>query len=168
MDSDINWLGREIKYKISSYFLWLSVKKGLPKELSKGSYSSIKLLRFSLVIFALLNFSAVALGSPNWNVATPYSLWLGLASAIYILVAVIYLLGLRMWYGPVTAVLVISAITNYAFDATGGPDALSLSASPNLLFNDAVAVTWLFLVVAGIFAMRYDRGSKLNELLSQS
>ena len=158
-------LGR-IHNRLRFAFFWLSVRKDVPKQWFKGSYSTIKIVRFSLVFFALLNFSAVALGSPNWNTATTYSLWLGFASAAYLLIAIVYFLGLRMWYGPTSAFLILSAIINYLFDSAGGPDALT--GGSTALFNDAIAVTWLYLVVVGLIMMRYDRGSKLNDLLSQS
>ncbi len=157
---------RDFTNQLRYYFAWLSVRKDTPKIWFSGSYSWIKVVRFSLVIFSLLNFAALALGSPNWNVASFYSLWLGFASAAFILIAIIYFLGLRMWYGPVAGFLIIAAIINYIFDAAGGPDALSPINRPS--FNDLIALTWLYLVVVGIVIMRYDKGSKLNELLKQS
>ena len=157
---------RDFKTQLRYAFAWLAVRKGLPVEWFRGGYSWIKIVRFSLVAFSLLNFSAVALGSPNWNSATLYGLWLGFASAAYIILAVIYFLGLRMWYGPAAGFAIFAAIINFLFDSRGGPDALSSLNNPN--FNDLVGLTWLYLVVVGILIMRYDRGSKINEMLQQS
>ncbi|MDE1823597.1 MAG: hypothetical protein KGI00_04190 [Candidatus Micrarchaeota archaeon] len=147
-------------------FAWLAFRKDTPAAWFRGSYSWIKIVRFSLVVLALLNFSAVALGSPDWNTATPYSLWLGFASAAYIIIAIVYFLGLRMWYGPVAAFLIISAILNYAFDSSGGPDALSPLNQPT--FNNLIALSWVYLVLVGLALMRYDKGSRINEMLQQS
>ncbi|MDE1851708.1 MAG: hypothetical protein KGH69_03410 [Candidatus Micrarchaeota archaeon] len=160
-----DWL-RRLGSDVRVAFAWLAFRKDTPASWFRGSYSWIKIVRFSLVALALLNFSGMALGSPDWNTATPYSLWLGFASAAYIIVAVVYFLGLRMWYGPVAAFLVLSAILNYMFDSRGGPDALSPLNSPSL--NNFIALSWIYLVVVGLALMRYDKGSKLNELLQQS
>lgn len=157
---------RRFKSSLQEAFIWLSFRKNAPQEWFKGSYSPIKLVRMSLVIIALLNFSAVALGSPDWNAATTYSLWLGFASAIYVIVAIVYFLGLRMWYAPSSIVLLLSGGINYAFDSAGGPDALTPFTSPS--FNDIIALSWVYLIVVGVLIMRYDKGSKLNELLQQS
>lgn len=156
---------RELWNNIRYALFWLEVRKDVPKRWFKGGYSLIKLARFSMVFFALINFSAVALGSPNWNSATIYSLWLGFASALYILVGIIYMLGFRMWYGMSSAFLIISALINYSIDSTGGPDALT--ATP-VSFNNLIALTWLYLVLMGLVLMRYDKGSKLNSVLQES
>ncbi|HVA83259.1 MAG TPA: hypothetical protein VNF06_03785 [Candidatus Aquilonibacter sp.] len=162
MASDLLW---ELQNRLRYLFFWLEVRKDVPKNWFKGNYSPIKLARFSMVLLALLNFSAVALGSPNWNAATVYSLWLGFASAIYIIVAIIYMLGFRMWYGLSSGFLVLSAIVNYMFDSAGGPDALSAT---GVTFNNLIALSWLYLVLMGLILMRYDKGSKLNSVLQES
>jgi hypothetical protein len=157
---------RDFKNQMRYSFAWFSVKKGLPTSLSSGSYSWIKLVRFSLVVFALLNSAALALGSPSWNVANLFSLWLGFVFAAFILIAVIYFLGLRMWYSAATGFLIVAAVVNYLFNAAGGP--LALSSYTTVTLSTALAVGWLYLVIVGIAIMRYDKGSKLNELLQQS
>lgn len=156
---------RELKNNLRYALFWLEVRKDTPKQWFKGNYSPIKLARFSMVFFALINFSAVALGSPNWNSASLYTLWLGLASAFYIIVAIIYMLGFRMWYGLSSGFLILSAIINYMLDSAGGPDALT---STPASFNNLIALTWLFLVLMGLVLMRYDKGSKLNAVLQES
>jgi hypothetical protein len=83
-----------------------------------------------------------------------------------VLLTVIYFLGLRMWYGPAAGFAIIAAGINYLFDSTGGPDALS--PLNKVGFNDLIALSWLYLVIVGILIMKYDKGSKLNELLKQS
>ncbi len=159
-------LKARVRNSIQYTFFWLSARKDVPKSWFRGGFSNVKLIRFSLVVFALLNFSAVALGSTVWNSATPYSLWLGFASAAYIIIAIVYLLGLRAWYGPSSLFLVVSLAVNYLFNSGGGPVALSQSASP--WFNGFIVLTWVYLVVVGLLLMRYDRGSRLNDLLVQS
>jgi multidrug transporter EmrE-like cation transporter len=103
---------RKVPITIREWFLWLSVRD-TPRSWFSGSYSLIKLVRFSMVFFALVNFAAIALGNPAWNVANLYSLWLGFADAGFILVSVIYLFGLRMWYAPVSLFLIVSGVINY-------------------------------------------------------
>jgi hypothetical protein len=156
---------RDFKANLRYRFAWLSARD-MPSAWSRGSYSWVKIIRFSLVVFALLNSAALALGSPSWNVANLFSLWLGFVFAAFLLIAVIYFLGLRMWYAGATAFLIVAAVINYLFNAAGGP--LALSSYTTVSLSTALALGWLYLVVVGIIIMRYDKGSKLNELLQQS
>jgi hypothetical protein len=71
-----------------------------------------------------------------------------------------------MWYGAATAFLIVAAVVNYLFNAAGGP--LALSSYTTVSLSTALALGWLYLVIVGIVIMRYDKGSKLNELLKQS
>lgn len=157
---------RDFKADLNYRLAWFSAKSDMPSDWSKGSYSAVKIVRFSLVVFALLNSAALALGSNSWNTTSFYSLWLGVVFAAFILIAVIYFLGLRMWYGVSTGFLIFSAVVNYLLNPAGGPLALSSYTEPSL--NLVIALSWLYLVIVGIAIMRYDKGSKLNELLKQS
>ena len=60
---------RRLKISIKALPLWLSARGDMPKSWFYGSFGRVKLVRFSLVILALLDFSAVALGNPVWNFA---------------------------------------------------------------------------------------------------
>ncbi len=147
-------------------FVWLEARNNTPKKFIAGSYSAIKIARFSMTVLALLSFSSVALGSPVWNSASILGLWYGLISAGYVVVAFIFLMGLRMWYGGAVSFFIISALVNFSVDNSGGLNPLGAWGTVN--FNNLVALGWLYLVVVGLILMRYDKGSKVNELLAQS
>ncbi len=152
--------------KLRYLFIWLEARNDLPKKFITGGYSIIKLARFSMTILALLSFSSVALGSPVWNSASLAGLWYGLIAAGYVVVAVIFLLGIRMWYGGSVAFFIISGIVNYHLASSGGPNPLGAWGTVN--FNNIVALAWLYLIIVGLLMMRYDKGSKVNDLLAQS
>ena len=157
---------RRLKIWLWAMPLWLSAKSNTPKSWFAGGYSRIKIMRFSLVVLALLDFSAVALGNQIWNYANYLSLWFGLVGAGYIIIAVVYLLGLRMWYGPNEIFLLLSAFVNLYLGA--GSDMNPLGSLGSHGFNFVLSLTWVYLVLVGLLMMRYDKGSKINELLSQS
>ncbi len=157
---------RRLKIWLWAAPLWLSARSDTPKSWFAGGYSLIKTVRFSLVMLALLDFSAVAIGNPIWNTASYLSLWFGLVEAGYIVIAIVYLLGLRMWYGPNVAFLVLSALANMHLGAGGDLNPLGSLGSSG--FNFIISLTWIYLVIVGIVIMRYDKGSKINGLLSQS
>ena len=157
---------RRLKIWLWAMPIWLSARSNTPKSWFAGGYSRIKIMRFSLVVLALLDFSAVALGNPIWNYANYLSLWFGLVGAGYIIIAVVYLLGLRMWYGPNEIFLLLSAFVNLYLGA--GSDMNPLGSLGSHGFNFVLSLTWVYLVLVGLLMMRYDKGSKINELLSQS
>lgn len=155
-----------LSIKLRYLFVWVEARNDIPKRLIEGRYSIIKIARFTITILALLSFSSVALGSPVWNSATYAGLWYGLVSAGYVIAAMIFLLGLRMWYGPSVAFFIISAIVNLSINSGSGLNPLGAAGSIN--FDDILSVFWVYLVVVGLLLMRYDKGSKINDILSQS
>jgi hypothetical protein len=87
-------------------------------------------------------------------------------AAGYVVVAVIFLLGFRMWYGGSVAFFIASAIINLSLDNSGGLN--PLGASGTVAFNEMLGLIWVYLVLVGLVMMRYDKGSKLNDMLAQS
>lgn len=156
---------RQTKISLREWFFMLQLRPGIPKSWYSGGYSRIKFVRFSMVVLALLSYSALSLGT-NFTAATFLNLWYGLIAAGYVIVAIVYLLGLRMWYAPSTLFLIISALINLALNFSGGP--LGLGPAATLAFAVVVGIFWLYLVIAGLFMLRYDKGSKINEMLLQS
>ncbi len=152
--------------KIRYFFVWLEARNDIPKRLISGGYSTIKLLRFSLAIIALISFSSVALGSPVWNSASIYGLWYGFVAAGYIIISAVFLLGLRMWYGGSIFFFLASAVINLNLGSDGGLNPLGAAGTP--AFNAILSLGWLYLVVIGLAMTRYDKGSKKNQLLIQS
>ena len=63
-----------------------------------GGYSKIKFLRFTILTFALLNAAAHLYASPS---SFPYvTFWLEIEVAAFIVIGLVFLLGLRIWYLP--------------------------------------------------------------------
>ncbi len=138
----------------------------------KSANNKIHWLRFSLVFFALLDVAAHIYSSPG---STAYvTFWLETEVAFYIIIAVVYLLGLRMWYTPallysllnisiyfVSAFIVIPGITTSPL--TGHIQFLSYG-----LGRLISLIAWLYLIIFGTIALKYDKGSKLDELLIDS
>jgi hypothetical protein len=157
------WL-RRIPINLRILTVAMEARRDTPKEWFAGGYSRIKLLRLSLAVVALLNYSALALGT-NFTLASWFNLWVGLAGAGYILIAFVYLLGLRMWYAPTTVFVILSAIVNFAINLNGGP--LGVGGATYDFFVVA-AIMWLYVLFFGIIALKYDKGSRINDLLQQS
>jgi hypothetical protein len=156
---------RRVPIAIREWLFMLGARKDTPRNWFSGSYSRIKLVRVSLVIAALLNYSAFAQGS-NYLEATFTNLWYGLVYAGYIIVSMIFLFGLRMWYGPAIAFTILNVVINLMINFAGGPFALGTTANP--AFAYATALIWTYTVVVGLLMMHYDKGSKINEMLQQS
>lgn len=154
---------RQAKIGLKEWFFWLSVRE-TPKSWFAGGYSRIKWMRFTLGIVSLLCYSALALGY-NFTLANYFDIWVGLAGAGYIIIALIYILGLRMWYAPSVLFFLVSAIINIMINVHGGPLGVG-AATPDFLATSVIM--WLYVVIVGTIAMPYDKGSKINDALMQS
>ncbi|HBQ96820.1 MAG: hypothetical protein M1493_05225 [Firmicutes bacterium] len=130
-------------------------------------------LRLSLVFFALLDVAAHLFASPG---ATPIvSYWIDIETASYGLIAVIYLLGLRMFYGPP---IIFTAYNMTMFFVSGfyalpfGINKAPLVGHVQFLdysFGRGLSlVAWLYLLIVGIIMLKTDKGSRLNDLLKNS
>lgn len=127
-------------------------------------------MRFSLALVAML-VSAAHLFA-GFSAETPQILiWLEIEVVVYIVISIIYLLGLKMWY--IFAILFsclniilffTSAIIPIPFISNGvltGNLAFS-----QYTFGQAFALSgWIYLIIMTILLNKIDRGSRLNELL---
>jgi hypothetical protein len=147
-------------------------KKLNKKKEEIGPYSSIKFLRFSLALAALIAVAAHLYAVPAaTSIATMY---LDVEVALYILIAIIYILGLKMWYWPA---LIYSVFNICLFFVSGVVAIPGITQQPLIghieflqySFGRAGSVTaWLYLIIFGILAIKYDKGSKINEILQES
>ena len=117
-----------------------------------------------MVIAALINFAALMLFRDGVGTAMPADFWFGFSSAAYLIVAIVYLLGLRMWYAPTLIFLLLDSALNFSIVAVP----LSLNLFSGVATEAVIVIGRLYLVLMGIMLMRYDRGTKLNDLLKQS
>ena len=136
------------------------------------AYNKVHWLRFSLVFFALLNVASHLFASPGLN--SQVTFWLETEVAFYLIIGVVYLLGLRRWYLPALLynVLNITIFFVSAFVILPG-------ITPQLLvghiefaqfgYGRAVSlIAWVYLIVFGALALKYDKGSEINTMLSRS
>ena len=132
----------------------------------------IHTLRLTLVFFALCNVAAHVYATPGGTPITTF--WIDVEIAAYGVIAVIYLLGLRLYYGPP---LLFTAYTLVMFFLSGflamGPiDPVPLVGHLQFLhysFGRGFSlVSWLYLLIVGWIMLKIDPGSQLNDALKQS
>ncbi|OLZ09016.1 hypothetical protein [Sulfobacillus thermosulfidooxidans] len=134
---------------------------------------TIHTLRLSLVFFALLDVAAHLFATPG---STPIvSYWIDIETASYGLIAVIYLLGLRSYYGPpiiFTAynmtMFFISGITALPFGINKAPLVGHIQFLQYSFGRGFSMAAWLYLLIVGSIMLKLDKGSRLNDLLKNS
>lgn len=138
---------------------------------TRGGYTGIKWLRFSMVVLALLDAAAHLFASPG---QTPeITFWLETEVATYILIAMVYLLGLRIWYTPAIAYSVLNVVIFFlsAFVPMPGVTHAALVGHiqfAHYSFGRAFSLlAWVYLIAVGLVLNRLDRGSSLDALLRQ-
>ncbi|MGC8474281.1 MAG: hypothetical protein ACP5PW_07750 [Candidatus Dormibacteria bacterium] len=129
-------------------------------------------VRFSLVIVALMDAAAHLFAEPAKF--PDVTLWLDGEVALYVLIAVIYLLGLRMWYIPAIAYTVVNLVLFFVSGFVAIPGITTSALTGHLAFNQYYfgrgfsLGAWIYLLVVGAMMVRWDPGSKLNQLLRDS
>jgi hypothetical protein len=93
---------------------------------------------------------------------------------LYLLIAIIYLLGLRMWYLPALPYSVINMVMFFVSGAVAIPGVTTSALTGHLAFGHysfgrgfSVGAR-VYLMVVGSLMIRLDRGSRLNDLLRDS
>jgi hypothetical protein len=133
---------------------------------------NIHWVRFFLVLVALVDAAAHIFAAPAKS--PEVTLWLDGEVVLYVLIAMVYLLGLRMWYLPALAYSVLNLVLFFisGFVAIPGISKAALTghlAFSHYYFGRGFSVgAWIFLLVVGALMLKLDRGSKLNELLRDS
>ncbi|MCL4383287.1 hypothetical protein M1278_01465 [Candidatus Marsarchaeota archaeon] len=136
------------------------------KKIEITEFDKINLMRFFLAVFALLEVAAHLFASPGSTPAVTF--WLQVEIAFYVIIAVVYLFGLRIYYVPallfsvfnicvffISAIVVLPGITTTLL--IGHIQFLQYSYGRGVsLFN------WIFLIILGTFALKYDTGSEIN------
>lgn len=144
------------------------------KNGNKGAYSLIKIkfLRFSLAFAALLNVAAHLYAVPA---ATPIAtMYLDSEVALYVFVAMIYTFGLRMWYWPALLYSVLNISLFFISGVTAIPGVTTQPLTGHIEFlqysfgRAGSLIAWIYLIIVGYIAIKYDKGSKINDLLKES
>ncbi len=142
---------------------------GIPAQ---GAFSGLKWLRFSMVVLALLNAAAHLFASPGQTGAVTF--WLETEVATYVLIAVVYLLGLRSWYSPAIAYSILNVFIFFvsAFAVLPGITHSALVGHVEFgqySFGRGFSLfSWLYLIVVGFVLNRVDKGSGIDALLRES
>ncbi len=129
-------------------------------------------LRFSLAFFALLNVASHLFASPGATNAVTF--WLETEVAFYSLIGVIYILGLRIWYVPAVLYSILNIFIFFvsAFVIIPGVTTQLLVGHIQFLqygYGRAISLfAWIYLIILGVVAIRYDKGSELNTMLERS
>jgi hypothetical protein len=140
--------------------------------LAAGAFSTIKWLRFSMVALALLDAAAHLFASPGQTPEVTF--WLETEVAVYVLIAMIYLLGLRSWYTPSIIYSILNLVIFFlsAFVKLPGITHSALVGHVQIAkysFGRGFSLlAWLYLIVMGLWMNRIDPGSKLDRLLRES
>jgi len=141
-------------------------------EAAPVSIQIIRWLRFSMVIVALLDAAAHIFASPAST--APQTFWLETEVAFYVLIAVIFLLGLRSWYVPTIAYSMLNVLLFFISAFVAIPLISHAALVGHVQFGQFSFGRgfslggWVWLIVVGWILTRIDRGSKLDELLKDS
>ena len=125
-----------------------------------------------MVVLALLNAAAHLFASPGQTGEVTF--WLETEVAAYVLVSVIYLLGLRSWYTTAIGYSVLNLVIYFlsAFVPLPGITHSALVGHVQFdkySFGRAFSLLgWVYLVAVGLVLNRMDKGSKLDEFLRES
>ena len=136
------------------------------------AYNKIHWLRFSLVFFALLNVASHLFASPGAD--SQVTFWLETEVAFYSIIGIVYLLGLRVWYIPALlySILNISIFFISAFVILPGITTQLLIGHIQFAqygYGRGISlIAWLYLIIFGALALKYDKGSDVNVLLARS
>ena len=140
--------------------------------LVQGPFARLKWLRFSMVVLALLDAAAHLFASPGQT--SQVTFWLETEVAAYVLIAVIYLLGLRSWYTPAVAYSVLNLVVFFVSAFVPLPGITHGALVGHIEFGKYSfgrgfsLLAWLYLIFVGALLNRLDKGSKLDALLRES
>ncbi|MHB8262767.1 MAG: hypothetical protein ACYDGY_03320 [Acidimicrobiales bacterium] len=139
---------------------------------SERSVRQVHWFRFSLAFFALVNVASHLYAIPaKYPVQT---LWLEGEVAFYVMVAVIYILGLRMWYAPAILYTVFNLLAFFLSGVITIPGITSTVFITHLTVfqyswgRGLSVLAWAYLLAVGVYMLRADKGSGLNKLLRDS
>ena len=150
----------------------MSTAVGHPVKVFSLGNRSVKWLRFSMVVLALLDAAAHIFASPASTPAQTF--WLETEVAFYILISMIYLLGLRSWYSPAIAYSVINLLLFFLSAFVTIPLVTHSTLTGHVQFGlysfgrGFSLVGWMWLILVGLFLNRVDQGSKIDHLLRES
>ena len=138
--------------------------QNLPKN-----YDKIHFLRFFVAIFALFDAAAHMYAVPGASSGVTF--YLDTETAIYIMVGVLFIMGLKSYYLIAWIYNVGNLFLYFLSGLIAIPGLYSTVLVGHIAFSQysygrALSLAgWLVILIFGFILMKYDKGSKLNELL---
>lgn len=136
-----------------------------------GGYTPIKIIRFTIMAFAILDAAAHLYASPaSYPLVT---LWLEIEVSAFIVISIVFLLGLKIWYIPS---IIFTLFNLVVFLLSGIIPLPPISGTPlvghvqfaSYSFGRAFSlIAWLYIIIVGFIMLKYDKGSKINDLLKE-
>ncbi len=146
------------------------LQKHAAKKLT--SFDKIHWLRFSLAFFALMEVAAHLFASPG---ATPQiTFYLETEIAFYIIISVVYLLGIKIYYVPslLYSLFNISLFFLSAFIIIPGVSTSLLTghiAFSQYSYGRSISLfSWIYLIIIGLVLLKIDKGSEINNLIKST
>lgn len=138
-------------------------------EALTGGYTGKKIVRFTVMMFALIDAAAHLYASPaSYPLVT---FWLEIEVASFIVIGIVFLLGLRIWYLPSVLFTVLNVVLYLVSGVVAIPPISPVALAGHVQFLDYSfgrafsLIAWIYIIVVGLVLFRYDSGSKLNALL---
>lgn len=138
-------------------------------EALTGGYTGKKIVRFTVMLFALIDAAAHLYASPaSYPLVT---FWLEIEVAAFIVIGIVFLLGLRIWYLPSVLFTFLNVVLYFVSGIVAIPPISPVALTGHVQFLDYSfgrafsLIAWIYIIVVGLILFRYDKGSRINELL---
>ncbi|MHB1902294.1 MAG: hypothetical protein ACYCSO_09565 [Cuniculiplasma sp.] len=136
-----------------------------------GGYTPIKILRFTVMALAIIDAAAHLYASPaSYPLVT---FWLELEVAAFIVIGIVFLLGLKIWYIPSILYTLFNLVIYFISGVIPIPPISPVALVGHVQFDQYSfgrlfsLVAWLYIIIVGFLLLSYDKGSKLNDLLKE-
>lgn len=136
-----------------------------------GGYTPIKIVRFTLMALAILDAAAHLYASPaSYPLVT---FWLEIEVSAFIVISIVFLLGLKIWYLPSVLFTVFNLVIYLISGViplppiSGAPLVGHVQFASYSFGRTFSLVAWIYIIIVGLILLKYDKGSKINDLLRE-
>ncbi len=143
------------------------LQKPIAKKLN--SFDKIHWLRFSLAFFALMEVAAHLFASPG---ATPQiTFYLETEVAFYIIISVVYLLGIKTYYAPSLLYSLFNILLFFLSAFIIIPGVSTSLLTGHIAFSQysygrfTSVLSWAYLIIVGLVMLKIDKGSEINRII---
>ena len=134
-----------------------------------GGYTGKKIVRFTVMLFALVDAAAHLYASPATYPLVTF--WLEIEVSAFIVIGIVFLLGLRIWYLPSVIFTIFNLILYFVSGIVAIPPIAPAALTGHVEFLDYSfgrafsLIAWAYIIVVGLLLFRFDKGSRINDLL---